>query len=128
VRKVIASNLSLAAGGATLVLSNVTAANAGNYFVVITNAYGAVTSSIATLTIAPSPTRFTAISLTNDGVTISYTATPSSNYILWSAINLTPPVSWTPITTNTADATGHVTVFDTNTAALPAKFYRLSLP
>ena len=38
---------------ATLTISNVAAANAGDYIVIITNAYGAVTSTVATLTVNP---------------------------------------------------------------------------
>ena len=48
VRKVTPSN-------PTLILNNVSTANAGNYQVIITNAYGSVTSSIVSLTIIGAP-------------------------------------------------------------------------
>ena len=37
----------------TLTISNLVFANATNYFVVVTNVYGAVTSSVASLTVLP---------------------------------------------------------------------------
>jgi hypothetical protein len=40
-------------GTSTLSISNLAAANATNYYVVITNSYGAVTSSVVTLTVRP---------------------------------------------------------------------------
>jgi len=46
----------LYAGNPTLVLNQVTAANAGNYTVVITNSYGSVTSAVAALTVVYPPT------------------------------------------------------------------------
>jgi hypothetical protein len=44
-----------AATGATLVLSNITLASAGNYTVTITNSLGNVTSAAASLTVNPAP-------------------------------------------------------------------------
>src|SRR5262249_11783808 len=41
----------LGATNATVTLNNVTGANAGSYDVVVTNPYGSVTSSVATLTV-----------------------------------------------------------------------------
>src|SRR5947209_17555624 len=41
----------------SLVLTNVQTANAGSYTVLVTNAEGAVTSAVATLTLVPSITR-----------------------------------------------------------------------
>jgi sugar lactone lactonase YvrE len=43
------------ATGSTLVLNNVTTANAGNYLVVVTNSNGSVTSNAATLTVTTPP-------------------------------------------------------------------------
>ena len=57
------TNKLLAATNATLNLSNVQVTNAGNYLVVVTNSYGMVTSSNATLTVlTPTPP---SISITN---------------------------------------------------------------
>ena len=51
-------NSTLIAGGtnSTLDISNVTPSSAGNYQVIVTNIWGSVTSSIATLSVAVSPT------------------------------------------------------------------------
>jgi len=45
-------------GTASLIISNAQIADSGNYTVIITNTYGAVTSSVASLTIAPSAATF----------------------------------------------------------------------
>lgn len=45
------------AANSVLTLTNVSAADAGNYFVIVTNAYGSATSQVATLSVGlPSPT------------------------------------------------------------------------
>jgi hypothetical protein len=44
------------ASSATLTLTNLTATNAGNYFVIVTNAFGSATSSVAMLTVTLAPT------------------------------------------------------------------------
>jgi subtilase family serine protease len=44
------TNAIAGATNTSLVITNVTATNAGNYFVVVTNTYGSATSSVATLT------------------------------------------------------------------------------
>lgn len=71
--------------GATLsalALANVQAANAGNYTVVVTNAYGSVTSAIATLTVASVD-----IVETNKtiyvGETTSFTLTNTCGSVIW---------------------------------------------
>jgi hypothetical protein len=46
----------IGAASTSCVLSNVSTNNAGNYYVVVTNSYGSVTSSVATLTVTNSPT------------------------------------------------------------------------
>jgi alpha-tubulin suppressor-like RCC1 family protein len=55
------SNILSGAISATLAISDIQTNNAGKYFVVVTNSFGAVTSSIATLTVLAPPT----ISITN---------------------------------------------------------------
>jgi predicted alpha-1,6-mannanase (GH76 family) len=55
-----------AATNATFQLANLQASNSGNYTVVISNAFGMVTSSVASLTVAPAPTYPFAQAVLND--------------------------------------------------------------
>jgi hypothetical protein len=73
----------------TLTLSDVTANDAGAYWVTITNALGSVTSSMATLTfpIPPTPATVTANPLwTDTGITLAP----------WSIVTITATGWWTP--------------------------------
>jgi sugar lactone lactonase YvrE len=128
VRKITASNASLANEGASLVLSNLTAANAGDYYVLVTGADGSVTSSVARLSLTAAQPQFTGIMLTNGSVSMICSGTASSNYVVLSATNLTPPITWIPLVTNTADASGNIMVVDTNIIGISSKFYRVSSP
>ncbi|MGA2801362.1 MAG: hypothetical protein ABSE97_03180 [Verrucomicrobiota bacterium] len=61
--------------------------------------------------------------LTNGDLTISYTGTPGNQYAAEWADSLIPPVTWTPLLTNTADSNGLVSF--TNTPAGSQTFYRV---
>jgi hypothetical protein len=50
------TNAITGATNASLVISNVVATNAGNYFVIVTNPFGSATSAVASLTVISSPT------------------------------------------------------------------------
>jgi sugar lactone lactonase YvrE len=128
IRKVTASNLSLDAEGASLVLSNLSAANVGNYYVVVTNAYGSVVSSEASLSLVGIWPQLVNVTPTNGGVVLSFGGPASNTYTVSYTTNLLPPVAWTPLATNTADASGNVIVIDTNTVNSSSKFYRVSSP
>lgn len=93
---------------ATLALPAVTSANATNYFVVVTNNYGSVTSATVLLTVFLPPQNFAAQNLLA-GLQLQLTGTPNYPYILQSATNLTPPISWQSIRTTmrTPTATGN---------------------
>jgi alpha-tubulin suppressor-like RCC1 family protein len=109
---------------ATLNLSNVRLADAGNYSVVITNAYGSVTSSVASLTVLLPPKSFSGHVVTGGGFQLQFTGTPNYPYILQTATNLTPPVNWQSVFTNPADANGNWIFTVTNLTDLPAGYYR----
>jgi sugar lactone lactonase YvrE len=106
-------------------LNNVSVANAGNYSVIVTGADGSVTSSVVALTVILPPQNFTA-SLGTAGLQLQFTGTTNYPYILQSATNLTPPVSWQPVLTNAADDNGNWSFTVTNTQVAPACFYRVS--
>jgi sugar lactone lactonase YvrE len=113
--------------GPILSLSDVRLGDSGNYQVVVTGPAGSVTSSVAILTVASLPRISGAVRQSDSAVTITLLSSPNSTNVLFSATNLTPPVSWVPISTNTAAGDGTWQYTDTNTADYPARFFRLHL-
>ena len=110
------------ATNASLVIPNLVATNAGNYFVIVTNAFGSATSAVARLTVslAPSIASFSpGYGITNENIAVSgflftnVTAVNfngvSANYTVNSATNLTAtvPVGATsgPVSVTTANGT-----------------------
>jgi sugar lactone lactonase YvrE len=115
-------------GQPTFSLTNVTAANAGNYTVVISNAFGSVTSSVAALELIVQPD-IGGIAVQADGsVAINFTGTAGASHVLLMTTNLSPPVVWTPISTNLTAANGAGQLIDTNAQGAPARFYCVALP
>ena len=109
---------------ATLSLSPATSANATNYFVVVTNNYGSVTSATVALTVFLPPQQFTA-QYFGTGLQLQLTGTPYYPYILQTTTNLTPPISWKSILTNPADMNGNWQFTDTNLNGIQ-RFYRVA--
>jgi hypothetical protein len=109
---------------ATLMLPSVTVNAAGYYSVVVTNAYGSVTSSVATLTVV-TPLVHNA----NGSVTLGFAGIPSSTIRVFAATNLAPPITWQPVFTNSNVGTNVTWQFtDTNAVYFPQRFYRFSTP
>jgi uncharacterized repeat protein (TIGR03803 family) len=105
----------------------VTDANAGKYFVVVSNCYGRVWSSRAALTItgtASIPPQLMTLTAIGGGLQLQFIGTPNYPYILETATNLAPPINWQPVLTNPADASGNWSFTVTNTQDVPACFYR----
>jgi hypothetical protein len=48
--------------------------------------------------------------------------------VLQRAANLTPPITWVPVLTNTSDANGKWTFTDTSLTNSAGSFYRLAAP
>ena len=93
---------------ATLTLVSVTNGNAANYFVVVTNNYGSITSSIASLIVAP--VGYNQIStpvLSNGKMSLSFVGVQGTNYALDRSFTLSP-ANWIPQVTNPADANGNL--------------------
>jgi hypothetical protein len=107
---------------ATLAFSSVTSANATNYFVVVTNNYGSVTSATVLLTVFLPPQNFSVQNVAT-GLQLQFTGTPYFFYVLQSATNLTPPVNWQSMLTNNANGGGNWQFTDTNLNG-GQKFYR----
>ncbi len=118
----------LSASDPTLTLCNVTTNNAGNYTVVITNPYGNVTSSVATLTVASSPIIYQIIRNANASVMLYLLTTPNTSSRVLATTNLAPPVVWQPIYSNVAGANGAWQFTDRNASNYPVRFYRSSTP
>jgi hypothetical protein len=107
---------------ASLAISSVNAGNLGNYFVAVTNVYGAVTSSVASLIGTNFPTQpVLTASLAGANLQLTW-ATSSGTFQIQTAISPSGPWSTTslPLTTNGTSAT--VTVTATN----QQQYYRLS--
>jgi len=108
-----------------LTLPGVTPQSSGGYSVVLTNAFGSTTSSVASLMIV-SP-----LVAQNGGgsVAFNFGRLADTTTIVWATTNLSSPVIWQPIFTNTTATTNGTWQFmDTNTVGTPAKFYRFSTP
>ena len=116
----------LIAPGPMLTLNQTTGGNAGSYDVVVMNAYGSVTSSVATLTVTLPPLKAT-VSKAN-GINLQMCGTPGSSYILEVRTNLSRSANWQPLITNTADANGDWLFTDTNSSSSHARFYRATVP
>jgi p-aminobenzoyl-glutamate transporter AbgT len=119
-------------GSPTLSLANVTAANTGNYWVVVSSPYGNATSAVASLTVVLPPLTATIIppTATNPvtAIQFKFTGTTGSNYVLQYTLNLSQPSTWLPLFTNTPDANGNWTFTDTNATTCPEQFFRIASP
>jgi autotransporter-associated beta strand protein len=104
---------------ATLVLTNVTASQAGTYYVTITNIAGSTNSSTAVLTVygSAAATLASPAYLTNGQFRLSITGVPGFKYAVLGSTNLG---DWTPLLTNPSPF-----VFtDNNAGSFPVRFYR----
>ena len=100
-------------------------ANGGNYTLVVTNNYGAVTSSIATLTVIIPPGISNVLANPDGSFSLNLLGTPQSTYVLEAATNLSTPANWQPIATNTLDNSGVWLFTDASATNFPQRFYLL---
>ncbi len=105
---------------ATLTLTSVTQTNAGNCTVVITNAGGSVTSSIASLTVVMRPNLAPPTLLPDGSVRLSLRVTPGLFYRLDASTNL---VDWAALT-NLANPSGTIEFTDLQAPNFSRRFYR----
>jgi hypothetical protein len=117
------------ATNAALALSNIQPANAGPYQVLLSNSYGAITSSIVTLAVTGVPVSFSpapgTTRLNNGQFLFLLTGLTGQGPIEIEAS--TDLVQWLPIFTNPA-AFGAITLNDTNAANFPWRYYRAITP
>ena len=62
------------------------------------------------------------------GFSLSGTGAVSQTYVMVTASNLAPPISWTPIATNTADTNGYFDFTDAQATNYTQQYYRLLVP
>jgi hypothetical protein len=110
----------------TLTLPSVTAESAGLYSVVVGNAFGSVTSSVARLTVVIP--LVTGLTRNGDGsVGLQFVGAPNSAVTVWAATRLSP-ADWVPIHMTNVGPSGMFPFTDTNAPAFPVRFYRFSTP
>ena len=110
----------------TLTISPANYTNSGNYVLVVTNNYGAVTSSVAVLTVLIPPTIGTVGANTDGSFNLNLSGTPGATYVLEAATNLQAPIDWYPVATNTLGANGAWNYTDFSATNRGWQFYRLS--
>ena len=107
-------------------LSSVTTNNTGDYTVVVTNFYGSVTSSVASLVVFTLPPGYNQISIqlqSTGDICLSFAGVPGWYYALDRSFSLSP-ADWVPQATNFADA-GGVLVFTNTPDPSTNNFWRI---
>jgi uncharacterized repeat protein (TIGR03803 family) len=125
----MSNNIPIAAAtNDTLTISDFAAADAADYSVIVSNAWGSATSTAASLTVWGGPL-ISGITLSADGnVTLECQSLSNVVSRLWTTTNLAVQSDWTPIFTNSTTSPGGAWQFtDTNTL-YQQRYYRLSMP
>jgi len=116
------------ATGATLNLGNVQVADSANYFVVATNHFGSVTSTVAPLTVYLVPPFFIATTnsgfgLVNGQFQFTLNGPAGSNAVISASTNLQ---TWIPLVTNPLTL-GSLIFTDAQATNYPHRYYRATL-
>lgn len=110
----------------TLSFTNLQPEQSGAYSVVVTNVNGATTSPVVQLTVvAPLVIPLTGLAFSGTNLSISVSSLTGLSYTLQFKDSLTD-ATWTPILPPTPGTGGTLLLQDTNAAALPNRFYRIS--
>jgi hypothetical protein len=107
----------------TLVLSAVTPSDAASYTVAISNSFGAVTSSPATLTVA-APLAINSVRVSNGIVSVNWNAIAGNNYSLQNKSALAQ-TNWNP--GSILQATGNTATASESVSGSTQRFYRVFL-
>jgi autotransporter-associated beta strand protein len=110
---------------ATLTLPNVQPANAGNYFVLVSNNVSTATSTFASLTVVPPPSIQPLSGAGTPNVVISWSSIPGGQYQVQYNTNLAT-TDWY-VLTNISTSGGTVSVTDTLPVVGPQRYYRLMI-
>ncbi len=108
---------------ATLSLTNVQPEQAGGYSVMVTNALGAATSAVATLTVLHYPVLFAARMTTEGVFAFTLSGDAGYNYLIEVSTNL---VEWGPLGT-LSNALGQADFTDSTSSNSYSRFYRARL-
>ena len=114
------------ATNSTLTLANIQGTNAGTYWVVITNSAGAITSSVALLTVSsgvPVPPQVASVVFNSGVFSFSVNGSAGQSYLVQASTNLT---DWSTLFT-TNPATLPFTWNDAGTSNFINRFYRIQL-
>jgi len=116
------------ATNASLSFKQALANQSGSFHLLVSNAYGSVTSQSVSLNVLVQPNIY-AISNSGGSFTVSLASLPNSTNRLWATTNAVLPFAqWQVIGTNVTDSNGLSLYLDMNPAGAPQKFYRLSCP
>jgi hypothetical protein len=116
------ASLLAGATNATLAFTNVTAAQAGDYTLVVNNSFGKQTSAVARIVVAPPPTL--SLSL-YPGVTID--GIQGLHYRVEYRTDLDPPNTWRLLQDISSLPSATYLVYDPTPATAPKRFYRVTL-
>lgn len=98
----------------------------------ISDGLGGQATAFVTINISTNPTTPSyniTITTTNGGIpTINFAGIPNYTYWVQAATNMTPPIDWVTVSTNTADPQGKFSFTDTDFASYPMRFYRSAVP
>ncbi len=115
----------------TLTLANIQSEDAGDYRVIVTNAFGSVTSAVAVLTVVfPSfPIELSSAAVSNGVFNFSFTNTPGANFTVLTTTNVSLPLSnWTALGGLAEIAPGLFQFTDPQAATNEQRFYCVRAP
>jgi hypothetical protein len=115
----------------TLTNSDVQIGDSGTYWLVVSNAWGVLTSSNAVLTVlsAPSFTSIISGNGSNSFILSGVGGTNSGNYFVLTSTNLLTPLNlWTPVETNQFGNQGQFIFTNITSTNAPQQFYILQMP
>ena len=120
----------LIAGATNPTLTFTNANQPGAYAMVVTNSFGAATSSVAQLTVAGRPLMLSAkFDAASGSYTFGYVNLAGSTNRLWASTNLAATNFWRALATNVMAPNAPWFITDSNTAKTnKARFYRFSTP
>jgi len=107
-----------------ITLTGLTSNDAGKYAVSITNLYGSIISSNATLTVVIPPARLSIFQRVSNTVNLQINGAPGFDYVVESATNSNPYGNWFPILTNVSDPNGTFS-FTVSSKSQPSMFFRV---
>ncbi len=99
----------------------------------VADPYGATSSNLVIVNIqsvsnGPPPVNITGITLLGDGtVQLNFMGTPGGVYLIEAATNLSQPIVWTTVGTNTADTNGVFSFTDINATNFGDRYYRTAI-